>query len=156
MEKFDMLMFMLWYFTNSLQWRHNESDGVSNHLRLDCLLNRSGADQRKHPLWGAWVPLPKGPIIQNTFPWYDAIIYIDICYCNRVWSVLHWNGNVILTNFRRLPHITSGEGINDSFIKITFAFQRIVIFITYHWHYNFRKPFSCYTSPRAFLPLALV
>ena len=25
---------------NSLQWRHNEHDGVSNHQRLDCLLNR--------------------------------------------------------------------------------------------------------------------
>ena len=24
----------------SLQWRHNESDAVSNHRRLDCLLNR--------------------------------------------------------------------------------------------------------------------
>ena len=24
-----------------LQWRHNQSDGVSNHQRLDCLLNRS-------------------------------------------------------------------------------------------------------------------
>ena len=25
---------------NTLQWRHNERDGVSNHQRLDCLLNR--------------------------------------------------------------------------------------------------------------------
>ena len=25
---------------NTLQWRHNESDGVLNHRRLDCLLNR--------------------------------------------------------------------------------------------------------------------
>ena len=24
-----------------LQWRHNEQNGVSNHRRLDCLLNRS-------------------------------------------------------------------------------------------------------------------
>ena len=24
----------------SLQWRHNERDGASNHRRLDCLLNR--------------------------------------------------------------------------------------------------------------------
>ena len=28
------------YLTASLQWRHNEHDGVSNHRRLDCLLNR--------------------------------------------------------------------------------------------------------------------
>ena len=26
--------------TKSSQWRHNERDGVSNHRRLDCLLNR--------------------------------------------------------------------------------------------------------------------
>ena len=25
---------------SSLQWRHNERDGASNHRRLDCLLNR--------------------------------------------------------------------------------------------------------------------
>ena len=24
----------------TLQWRHNYRDGISNHLRLDCLLNR--------------------------------------------------------------------------------------------------------------------
>ena len=27
-------------FWNTLQWRHNRHDSVSNHLRLDCLLNR--------------------------------------------------------------------------------------------------------------------
>ena len=27
-------------FSSSLQWRHNEHDGVSNHQRLDCLLSR--------------------------------------------------------------------------------------------------------------------
>ena len=27
-------------FTLPLQWRHNDRDGVSNHRRFDCLLNR--------------------------------------------------------------------------------------------------------------------
>ena len=32
---------MIWrYFPNSLQWRHDKRDGVSNHRRLDCLYNR--------------------------------------------------------------------------------------------------------------------
>ena len=32
-----------------LRWRHNEHDGVSNHRRLDGLLNFcSAADKRKH------------------------------------------------------------------------------------------------------------
>ena len=36
-------------FIHSLQWRHNERDGVPNHRCLDCLLNRFiGTDQRKH------------------------------------------------------------------------------------------------------------
>ena len=28
------------FICNSLQWRHNGCDGVSNHQRLDCLLSR--------------------------------------------------------------------------------------------------------------------
>ena len=32
--------FTHWLHHGSLQWRHDESHGVSNHLRLDCLLNR--------------------------------------------------------------------------------------------------------------------
>ena len=32
----------------SLQWRHNERNGVSNHRRLVCSTVCSGADQRKH------------------------------------------------------------------------------------------------------------
>ena len=38
---------MIW----TLQWRHNERDGVPNHQPCDCLLNRllnPDADQRKH------------------------------------------------------------------------------------------------------------
>ena len=30
-----------WSVFYSLHWRHDERDGVSNHRRLDCLLNRS-------------------------------------------------------------------------------------------------------------------
>ena len=35
-------------FSHTLQWRHNERDGVSNHQPRDWLLNNSGTDQRKH------------------------------------------------------------------------------------------------------------
>ena len=37
------LHFNVWYwplFSTTLRWRHNERDGVSNHRRFDCLLNR--------------------------------------------------------------------------------------------------------------------
>ena len=41
----DMMMLLYIHrvaygFSNALQWRHNERDGVSNHQRLDYLLNR--------------------------------------------------------------------------------------------------------------------
>ena len=29
-----------WYFGDTLQWRHSDCHGVSNHQRLGCLLNR--------------------------------------------------------------------------------------------------------------------
>ena len=35
---------------NSLQWRHNGSYGVSNHRRLDCLLNRLFRRRSKNTL----------------------------------------------------------------------------------------------------------
>ena len=55
--------------SKSLQWRHNEHDDVSNHLRLDCLLNcllikENIQDPRNWPLWGEfpgdrWIPRTK-------------------------------------------------------------------------------------------------
>ena len=46
---------------SSLQWRHNERDGVSNHRRLDCLLNRLFRRRSTKP--------PKGnPPVTGGFP----------------------------------------------------------------------------------------
>ena len=57
----------------TLEWRHNESDYVSNHRGLDCLLNQVIQVQIKEnikaprhwPLGGKftgdrWIPLTKG------------------------------------------------------------------------------------------------
>ena len=69
-----------------LQWRHNERDGVSNHRRLDCLLNSffrrrskkisklrvTSPCERIH-----WSPVNsphKGPITRNLFPFDDVIM----------------------------------------------------------------------------------
>ena len=73
----------------SLQWRHNELDGVSNHQRLDCLLNcwfrRKWKKTSKLRVTGLcegnrrW-PLDspyKGPVTREMFP-FDAVIM-----CNR-------------------------------------------------------------------------
>ena len=70
----------------SLQWRHNEQDGVSNHQPHDGLLIvYSGADQRKHQSsasmafvggihqWPVNSP-HKWPVTQKIFPFYDVIM----------------------------------------------------------------------------------
>ena len=41
-----------------LQWRHNERDGISHPLSLDCLFNFClGADQRKHQSSASLAPV---------------------------------------------------------------------------------------------------
>ena len=71
-----------------LQWRHNERDGVSNHLRLDCLLSRlfrrkskktskfriTGLCEGNHR-WPMDSP-HKGPITRTMFPFDDVINHV--------------------------------------------------------------------------------
>ena len=71
---------------NSLQWRHNECDSVSNHQPHDCLFNylfirRSKKTQSSASLafvWGIhWSPVNsqhKGPVTQKMFPFDDVIM----------------------------------------------------------------------------------
>ena len=64
----------------TLQWRHNERDGVSNHKPHDCLLNRLFKAKIKEnikaprhwPLWGEftgnrWIPRTKGQYREKCF-----------------------------------------------------------------------------------------
>ena len=75
----------------TLQWRHNERDGVSNHRRLwrlYCLLNRLFRHRSKNikaprhwPLGGEstgdrWNPL-KGPVTREIFPFDDVTMSLD-------------------------------------------------------------------------------
>ena len=76
---------------NSLQWRHNERGGVSNHQRLDCLPNRlfrhrskktsklrvTGLCERNTPVAGEF-PAQKTSNA-DMFPFNDAIMLADFC-----------------------------------------------------------------------------
>ena len=53
-------------FSSSIQWGHNEHDGVSNHQRLDCLLSRLFR-------WPVNSP-HKGPVTRKMFPFGDVIM----------------------------------------------------------------------------------
>ena len=76
-------------FRFPLKWRHNERDCVSNHRRLDCLLNRySSVDQRRHQSSASlafvrgthrW-PLDfshKGPVVPKMLPFDNVITSAD-------------------------------------------------------------------------------
>ena len=70
-----------------LQWRHNERDGVSNHRRLDCLLNRLfgrrsnktpklcviGLCEGNSPVTSEY-PAHKGPVTRKMFQVDDVIM----------------------------------------------------------------------------------
>ena len=73
----------------SLQWRHNEHDGVSNHQPHDCLLYiqaqmKENKHQRDASLafvmgihrWPVNSP-HKGPVTRKMFPFEDVIVYYD-------------------------------------------------------------------------------
>ena len=74
-------------YVDSLLWRHNECDSVSNHQPHDCLLNRhSDVDQRKHQssallaLCARNSPGPvnsphNGSVTRKMFPFDDVILW---------------------------------------------------------------------------------
>ena len=67
----------------TLQWRHNERDGVSNHLRFYCFLNRLFRRRSKKTpklrvtgLYEGNSPVNstnKGPVTRKMFPFDDVI-----------------------------------------------------------------------------------
>ena len=67
-----------WDVATTLQWRHDEPEGVSNHHRLDCLLNRlirqlKGNIKAPHhwPLWGeSSAPLKRASSAENVSIWW--------------------------------------------------------------------------------------
>ena len=81
---------------NSLQWRHNELDGVWNHKPHDCLLNRLFGCRLRKPQSSASMAFARGihrspvnsphkwPLTQKMFPFNDVIM----CYCLSQEAVL--------------------------------------------------------------------
>ena len=73
----------------SLQWRHNEHDGVSNHQPRDCLLNhlfrrnqRKNQTPRHWPLCGEftgdrWIPRLKGGNAEKGSTWWRHHVATD-------------------------------------------------------------------------------
>ena len=93
--------------TVSLQWCHNEHDGVSNHQPHGCLLNRlfrRSSKKHQSPASLAFVrgihrwlvnSLHKGPVTQKMFPFDDVIIFQSCIYMR-----LTLEGSTLLVPFR--------------------------------------------------------
>ena len=64
----------------TLQWRHNEPNGVSNHQRIDCLLNRLFRRRSKKTtklcVTGRYEGNSphEGPVTRKMFPFDDVIM----------------------------------------------------------------------------------
>ena len=80
----------------SLQWRHNEPDGVSNHQPHDSLLNllfrrwsNKTSKLRVTGLWRGihWLPVissRKGPITRKMLPFDDVIMSYTVCWREQI------------------------------------------------------------------------
>ena len=71
--------------STTLEWRHNELDGVWNHQRLDCLLNRLFRRKSKKTSKLRVTGLCDGnPLVTGGFPSQrasDAVgVKVNLCY----------------------------------------------------------------------------
>ena len=89
--------------TKSLQWRHNERNGVSNHLRFECLLSRLFRRKLKkistlcitalregNPPVTGWIPLTKGQWRRKCFHLMTSSWLCPIT-CIRLRYIIHPN-----------------------------------------------------------------
>ena len=100
---------------HSLEWRHNEPDGVSNHQPHDCLLNRnSDSDQRKDQSSASlafvrgfhWWPVnspQKEPGKRKLFPFDDVILLTNIWWGHHMITL-----SASLALCQGKPPVTSG------------------------------------------------
>ena len=78
-----------WLCDKSLQWRHNGRDGVSNHQRIACLLNRLfRCRSKKTSKLCRWIPLTKSQQRGKMFPFDDVIMYKKAVHAARV--IVSW------------------------------------------------------------------
>ena len=136
------------YLMTTLQWRHNERDGVSNHQRLHCLLNcwfrrRSNKTSKLTVtvfVWGIhrW-PMNslKGPVRRKMFPFDDVIMKSTLVevmawccqtpshYLNQCWPrspTLHWNETIVILMKFSSPDVWRCQN-DENFIKMHFRFR---------------------------------
>ena len=130
----DMLSF-LWYH-DSLQWRNNERNGVSNHRRLHCLLNcwfrRRSKKISKHcitglsagnsPVTGEF-PAQKASNAENGSIWW--------CHHEFQW---HWFNHALPSAFTSSPPWTKCLTFSQTTFSNAFSWlKNFVCQFEFHW-----------------------
>ena len=108
------------YWLNSLQWRHNERDGVWNHQPHDCLLNRlfrrrSKKTSKLHVTvlcvcvcvggGGPVNPPHKGIITRKMLPFDDVIMCARLLVEYLMHEGYHWTDSAMKKNDRAWANI---------------------------------------------------
>ena len=105
-KQFCRLCLLIWVCLMTLQWRHNERDGVLKHRCLDCLLNRlyrrrskktpklrvTGLCEVNSAVTGKF---HKGPVTRKMFPFDDVIMdYNLLSPWTWIYWLVKWNGTI--------------------------------------------------------------
>ena len=69
--------YIVLFCTETLQWRHNERDGTSDHQTYDCLLNRLCRRRSTRTSKLCVTGLCKGPVTRKMFPFDDVIMSLN-------------------------------------------------------------------------------
>ena len=119
--------------TFSLQWYHNGRDGLSNHQRLHCLLNRLFRRwSKKIPklrvtgfvrgVYRSPVNSPhKGPVTRKMFPFDDVIMSFGLCWTGERFHRpcdFIWNGR------RDLAWIFDSSRVENGYAWVSWALSR--------------------------------
>ena len=144
-----------------------------SHRGLHCLLDRSGANQRKHkaprhwPLWGdstvdPWIPLMdspyKGPVTRKMFPFDDFIMLFVFNPGTETFSgyVRHPNEQCHLSLGRELMFVTSVENVPKCLTLSTLGthlavFMSVIVHVS-HWYQsqNIMREIRC--KAKAIIP----
>ena len=133
-------------FGTTLQWRHNERNGISNHRRLDCLLNRLFRRRSKKtsklrvtvcvtgefPAVTGEFPAQK-PVTRNMFPFDDVIMKtgnIDVGATPSRPRCLHRFALIL----NRIPTSLASYYYQSMALEIS---PSVVCSLIYLYHYSF-------------------
>ena len=126
---------------NSLWWRHNDHDSVSNHQPHECLFNRLFRPRSKKTsklrvtglVWGIhrdrWIPRTKASYAENVSIWWrhHVIVITSVCIRLRLHDKLH------LTYWVSLNCV---DGIEERFEENLVSLMIWWCFVLFRFSYN--------------------